>query len=42
MIKPEIETKQYKYSGSHRLGEAAIKVHGPVDPVAITEIPDKP
>ena len=41
MVEPEIETEENKDSGRGRLGNAAVGMHGRINPVAISEVPDE-
>ena len=41
VVEAEIETEENKNSGSDGFGEAAIEIHGLVDPVTITHVPDE-
>jgi hypothetical protein len=41
VVEAEIETEENKNSGSDGFGEAAIEIHGLVDPVTVTHVPDE-
>ncbi len=41
MIEAEVETEEDEDAGGAGLGKTAVDIHGPVDTVAVAQIPDK-
>jgi hypothetical protein len=41
VIETKIQAEENKNARSDRFGETAVEIHGLVDPVAVTEVPDE-